>query len=113
MDNTPDTPVVSIIKSSDNRDGNYRQLSEQAAVLLSSMQTETQSLETSETMLILMVLLESITANTSSGDVIWLSQYAAANKCKTLGIDEDTIRKVMERFSVFSSTIRKSNPFSF
>jgi|688.fasta_scaffold57839_9 hypothetical protein len=60
-----------------------------------------------------MMLLESITAMTTSGDKIWLAVYDTKKKCHKLQIEEETVNEVLERFQEFSTTIRKSNPFSF
>ncbi len=96
-----------------NQDGKSRQLSEQAAALLSSMKIESLSLENSETILILMMLLQSITTNTTNGDVVVLSIYRTKDVCEQLGIDESVVREVLNRFLNLSKILRSKNPLAF
>lgn len=112
MENTPGTLVASPNRSLANRDGNSRQLSEQAAALLSEIGIETSSSPNSEAVLILLLLLEGITCNTISGDVIALSVYHAQDRAETLGIDEAVFKETVAKFAKFSE-IRKRNPLAF
>lgn len=113
MENTSVIPVESTETSLVNQDGKSRQLSEQGAVLLSLIETGTSSSEKLQGMMILMLLLESITGMTTNGDVIWLAQHRAKAMSKRLGLDDDVIEDVLEKFYVFSKAIRKNNPLSF
>lgn len=113
MDDTNDTPAELPVILSNSMVGKSHQLSEQAAALLSSMKIETQSSEISETILILLLQLQNITARTTSSDKLWLSTDDTARQCLNLGIDGEKIIEVLNRFNTFSNNIRKNNPFSF
>lgn len=112
MANTQGTLVESTNKSLVSRAGNSRQLSEQAAALLSEMKIDERSSPNSEVLLILMMLLEGITRNTISGDVLALSVYYAEDRCKEIGIDEDVFKETIRRFARFSE-VRKQNPLAY
>jgi hypothetical protein len=113
MEASQDIPVESTTTLLANRGGNSHQLSDRVAVLLSSMQTGSQSCEQSTTILILMMLLQNITANTTNGDVIWLAIHSTKKYCEALGVDERVVDEVVSKFSAFSSQVRKSNPLAF
>lgn len=113
MENTLVIHAGSTKKSLANQDGKSHQLSEQVAVLLSSIETETSFCEKSQAMMILLLLLESITAMTTSGDVLWLSQHRTLKRCEQLGLDDDVVEKVLEKYYQLSKELRKSNPLSF
>lgn len=113
MENTLVIHAESIKKSLANQDGKYRQLSEQVALLLSLTETEMPYCEKSQAMMILMLLLESITGMTTNGDKIWLAKHRTLKICERLGLDQDIVDDVLERFETFSDELRKSNPLSF
>jgi hypothetical protein len=112
MEDSPGTLAVLQKTSLVNRDGKAHQLSEQAAALLSEMGIESESSLNSEAILILMLLLEGITSNTISGDVIALSVYHAQDRCEELGISEEVFKTTVTKFTKFSE-IRKRNPLAF
>lgn len=113
MENTQDTPAASTNRSLVSQDGKFPQLSEQAAALLSSMRIENESLKNSETILILLLLLEGITANTTSGDVLALGIYHAKDRCEQLRINEETFKKVINHFKKFSEIRKQTCPFAY
>lgn len=111
-ENAQDTPVESTAISLVSQDGNSHQLSERAAALLSAMGIEQPSSRNSEAVLILMMLLEGITSNTISGDVIAMSIYYAKDRCTELGIGEKSFQDTVGRYLRFSE-IRKRNPLAY
>lgn len=113
MDDTPDTPAGSTTTLSLSPVGNSHQLSAQAAALLSSMKIEPLSSQNSETVLILLAILQGIIENTTNGDVIELSIYRAKDLCAKFGIDEEMFESVVERFLVISKKLRSRNPLAF
>ena len=113
MDNIQDSPVGSMINSSDNPAGKSRQPSEQVVALLSSIQIEMPSFETLETVTILMLILEGITAQTVSGDALWLALNQAKIKSKQFGIEPNVVDEVIKKFILFSKKIRCSTPMGF
>ncbi len=113
MENTPDTLVETTSISLANQDGKCHQLSERGAALLSSMKIESESLENSQVVLILLAILEGITTNTISGDVIQLSLYHAMDTVEQLGIDEALFKDVFTRYLEVSKILRSKNPLSF
>lgn len=113
MESTQDLPAGLPSTSSVNRLGNLRQLLAQDVAALSSTRTETESCENSTTVLILMLILESITANTFNGDVIELSIFRAKNRCEALGINLDTFEVVVTKFVAVAKALRGRNPLAF
>jgi hypothetical protein len=55
------------------------------------------SSENCETILILMAILQGVTENTTSGDVLALGVYRAQDICSAMGIAEDTFMEVVHR----------------
>lgn len=113
MANTKDILVASTTELSVNPDVNSRQLSERVAALLSLTQTEKPSSEILEVVAVLMLILEGITINTTSNDVLWLALNGAKIKAKKLGINPELVDEVIHKFDKFSKSVRSSNPLNF
>jgi hypothetical protein len=113
MDATSDTPAGNTTTLSVNRDGNLSQRSERDAVLLLETQIALQSLENSEIVMILLAILQGITTNTTSGDVIELGIYHAKDMCEAAGISEDKFKEVVGKFAQFSKNCRSWNPLAY
>lgn len=114
MATTPVIPVESTTLSLPSRVGNQNQLSGQAAVALSEILIETQSYESlKETAVILAALLQSIIGNTTSGDLLTLSVYAAQDICDELGIPNDVFLEKVRYIMSVTERIRKRNPLSY
>lgn len=71
------------------------------------------SSENSETILILMAILQGVTEYTTSGDVLALAVFRAQAVCSGMGISEDTFTEVVRRYGEFAKVARKGNPFAF
>jgi len=112
MGNTKGTPVESTKKSLVTQPQNSPQLSGRDAVALSLTQTGKSLSEISDSLPILILLLENITRHTISGDVVALSCYATQDQCRALGISEDSFAEVMKIYLKFSEC-RKRNPLAF
>lgn len=105
------TLVASTTKSLVSRDGNSRQPSvRDVAALL--MATEPPSSETSERVVILAAILQGITENTMSGDIISLGVYRAESLCQQWGVSPGIFQDTVKRFLSFSEVVRKANPLS-
>lgn len=113
MEVIPATPAVSTTTSLVSRDGNSLQRSERDAALLSEIQIDLQSSENSTVVLILLAILQSITENTTSGDVIYLSICRAKDMCIAAGVSEADFQQVVTKFVKFSKQARSWNPFAF
>jgi hypothetical protein len=107
----PGTPVVNTTKSLVSRDGKRHQPSAQVVVHRSLTQTAKPSLENS--IVILMAILQGITENTISGDVMALAMYRAGDLCAGMGITRDEFNSVMTRFNEFQRNARKGKPLAF
>ena len=112
MDDTPDTLAEPTTGSLALRVPTLPRPSGPGAALPSSTKTGTPSSETSETILILMVLLQSITAEVLSGDVMELVMFKARSTCEKMGIDKAKLDEVLEKFGEFSAGLRARNPLS-
>jgi TRAP-type mannitol/chloroaromatic compound transport system substrate-binding protein len=77
------------------------------------MLTDKQFCENSQTVLILLAILQGITENTTSGDVIELSIYRAEDMCRAIGVSKDEFKEVVNRFVQFSKQVRGWNPLAF
>jgi hypothetical protein len=107
------TPVASTTTLLPNQTGKLPQHLEQAVVPLSSILKDKQFSENSETVVILMAILQGITKNTTSGDVIALAIYNAIDVCDALGIDSEVVERTIKRFFDFQKEVRKNNPLAF
>ena len=107
------TLVASARKSLANRDGNSVLPSERGAALLSAMKLEGLSSENCQTVIILVSILQGITANTVSGDVIYLGLYRAAKLCQDMGIEQEVFDRVVERYLKLSDNLRKGLPYAY
>ena len=63
--------------------------------------------------MILLLILDGITRNTTSGDVIALAIYAAQDRCEELGIDEAIFKDTVAKFVKFSEVRKRTNPFAY
>lgn len=64
-------------------------------------------------MVVLMAILQGITENTVSGDVIALGVYQAKDICRQFGIADEQVNEVISKYLRFSDQIRKKNPLAF
>lgn len=60
-----------------------------------------------------MAILQGVTENTTSGDVLALAVYRAQDICLAMGIAEDTFAEVVRRYGEFAKMARKGNPLAF
>lgn len=60
-----------------------------------------------------MAMLQCLTKNTHSGDVIYLSIAAARKLCANLGIPKDDFEEVIYRYRESMAQLRASNPMAW
>lgn len=113
MASTDDTHAADTNTSLVSQTGKLSQRSVRDAALLSETLTDLQSSENSETLMILLAILQGITVNTTSGDVLALGVYHAQDICNAAGISEEKFREVVAKFARFSKQARSWNPLSF
>ena len=113
MDDNPGSRAESIKTSLANPDGNLSRPLERGAVLLLETQIALQSLETSQTVAILLAMLHGIVTNTTSGDVIELGVYHAKDICQQAGIPESSFEEVAKKFAAYSKAARSWNPLAY
>lgn len=96
-----------------SRDQNLPQPSVQAAVAHFSTLIEPQSSERMQSdLVILLSLLQGLTENVMSGDVVWLSAHRAINLCVMAGMNEQEVTERLQKFMEVARSNRKKNPIS-
>jgi len=111
--NTPDTDAASTTKSLSNRDTKSVQPSALDVAVPYSTLIENQSSEKmQETLVILMSLLQGLTENVMSGDIITLSCYRAADISAKAGIPPEQIDETLRKFMDAAKQNRSRNPMS-
>lgn len=108
-----DTLVESTGTSLKNRDGNCLQPLERGVVPAYSIQTEQESSLKSDEMVVLLSLLEGLTANTLSRDVVELAVYRAKDTCDLLGVDANLAEKLMKSYLRIAKQIRSKNQMAW
>ena len=68
--------------------------------------------KTKDCIKILLCLLNNITRNVMSGDVMWLSCYNAEKECVESGLDEEFVKESISNFMKFAKKNRSGNPLS-
>ena len=113
MASTSDSLVVSTNTSSHNPAGSSLQHSEQVVARHFSTLKEMRSLEKSKMIVVLSVLLLSLTKNTISGDVMFLSMHSAKNTCLRLGFTEEEFEEMIGNYKELTDPLRASNLLAF
>lgn len=62
---------------------------------------------------VLMAILQGLTENTTSGDVIALAVFRAKDLCRQFGISEDEFNDIIDQYLNFADHVRKKNPLAF
>lgn len=112
-DDIPDTRAASTITSSSSRTGRSVLPLAQAVAPRSSTMTEEPFWSNSDPVMILMAMLASITAYTTSGDVLHLAMSDALIICERHGLPPEHVAPVLNQFLRESRKLRAGNPFAF
>ena len=111
--NTPDMDAESTTTSLSNQDTKSVQPLERDVAVPYSTLIENQSSEKmQQTLVILMSLLQGLTENIMSGDVVTLSCYRAADISAKAGIPPEQIEDTLHKFMEAAKQNRSRNPMS-
>ena len=92
---------------------NMLQLSEQGVVAPFLTIIESQSLEkTKKDLVILLFLLQALTENVMSGDVMHLAAFSTIDRCEKIGMDTNEVTERMQAFLKVAKENRSRNPIS-
>lgn len=103
--------MASTTTLSHSRIGNSLRPSERVVAHPCSIQTDRPSLETSLT--VLMAMLQCLTKNTNSGDILFISIIGAKRICTELGVPSDDFEKVIQWYKESAAQLRTSNPMAW
>jgi len=108
---TPDSDAESTTRSLSSHSGtSVQRLDRDVSAPFSTLIDEQSSEKMRTNMVILLSLLQGLTENVMSGDLIALSCYRAADICADLGISQTEFDETIQKFTAAAKANRSRNP---